>query len=57
MYRKGIHFGLRRIHLHMNFILLSEHDFSAIEPEVLCCIHKLQERWNGMREMPGDVNN
>jgi hypothetical protein len=33
-----------------------EHECGAVEPVVLCCVHKLHEMWNGKREWLGDFN-
>jgi hypothetical protein len=32
------------IHLHTN-VLVTELEPGTLEPEILCCVHKLQELW------------
>jgi hypothetical protein len=46
IYRKGIHLGLlTRVHLRYNAVV-KKLDITTVEPEVLCCVHKLQEKWD-----------
>src|SRR6266849_1661971 len=33
-----------------------EHNLDIVEPEVLCCVHKLWETWNGERELLEESN-
>src|SRR6267154_4470874 len=49
-YTKGILVGLTGKHLHIKFCVL-EPDRGIVEPEVLCCVDKLRETWNGKREL------
>jgi hypothetical protein len=54
---KGIHLGLSRIHLHINSMRTErKEEYGTVEPEVLCCIHKVQETWNYARACPGEAN-
>ena len=57
IYDEGrFHLGLPRgIDLHMN-VLAVEPEFCAVEPEVLCCVHKLHETWDRKRELVEEVN-
>ena len=53
---KSMRLGLlMRRHLHSNF-RVSENEFGILEPEVLCCAHKLQESWHRKRELVGNVD-
>jgi hypothetical protein len=52
-YSKGIRVGLTEKHQHINFL---EHDHGIVEPEVLCYVHKLREKWNGKRELLEESN-
>src|SRR6266852_2281546 len=54
-YRKGICVGLTESHPHINFLVL-EHDIDFVEPQVLRCVHKLWEAWNGKRELLEELN-
>jgi len=49
-YTKRIRVGLSEKHLHVN-VLVFEYDHDIVEPEVLCCVDKLREAWNGKREL------
>jgi hypothetical protein len=44
-----------QIDLHINF-LPEELEFCTIKSEVLCCFKKLQETWDGKRELVEEVN-
>jgi hypothetical protein len=51
-----VHLGLPKgIDPHMNSIVI-EHEYCAVEPEVLCCVHKLRETWDRKRELVEEVN-
>jgi hypothetical protein len=52
---KGMHLGLGRIHLHVN-LTLREPEFDTVEPQVLCCVYKLQEMWNKKCELLEETN-
>src|SRR6266852_6816097 len=54
-YKKGIRVGFTGSHPHINFLVL-EHDIGSVEPEVLRCVHKLWEMWNGKRELLEEPN-
>jgi hypothetical protein len=43
------------IHLHINYVV-RELKFGKPEPEVLCCVHELQETWDGNRELIEEPN-
>jgi hypothetical protein len=50
-YINGIRAGMiTERHQHIKFLVL-EHEIGIVEPEVLCCVHKLRETWNGKREL------
>jgi len=34
----------------------NELEFGTVEPEILCCVHKLQEAWNGKCELVEEGN-
>jgi hypothetical protein len=44
-----------RIYLHMNHVH-RELEFGTAEPDVLCCVYKLQETWNGKCELLEEPN-
>jgi hypothetical protein len=54
-YNKGIRVGLTKGYRHINLLVL-EHDLGIVEPEVLGCVHKLWETWNGKRELLEELN-
>src|SRR5713101_6960718 len=54
-YKKGIRVGLTGSHPHINFLVL-EHDIGFVEHEVLRCVHKLWETWNGKSELLEELN-
>jgi hypothetical protein len=55
-YVKGIHLGLRRgIDLHVNH-RAKKHEFDTVKPEVLRCVHKLQEMWDGICQLVEKAN-
>ena len=56
-YNEGhFHLGLPRgIDLHKNSIVL-EPKICAVEPEVLCCVHKLHETWDRKCELGEELN-
>jgi hypothetical protein len=55
-YGKSIHPGISAgIHIHINSPP-GELEFSTPEPQVLCCVHKPQEMWDGKRELVEEVN-
>src|SRR6267154_4494534 len=57
-YRKGIRgvgVDLREKHPHYN-LLVVEPDHGIVEPEVLCCVDKLRQTWNGKRELLEEYN-
>jgi hypothetical protein len=39
----------------MNFLVV-EQDLGIVEPEVLCCVRKLREKWYGKRELLEESN-
>jgi hypothetical protein len=45
----------RKRHQHLNVHVL-EPDHGIVKPEVLCCVHKLHETWNGKRELLEELN-
>src|ERR1700679_1771493 len=49
-YKKRTHAGLTGRRQHISFLVL-EHDLGCVEPEVLRCVHKLREMWNGKCEL------
>jgi hypothetical protein len=57
IYDEGLfHLGLpREIDLHMNSIVI-EQEYCAVEPEILCCVHKLCETWDRKCELVEEVN-
>jgi len=54
-YKEGIPVGPTERHQYMDFLAL-ELDHGIVEPEVLCCVHKLRETWNGKRELLEEQN-
>jgi hypothetical protein len=50
IYEKGTHLGPTGIHRHKDSLLV-ELEFGTVEPEVLCCVHKLQETWDRKCEL------
>ena len=58
-YGKGIHLGLTTgiagIDLHTDSPP-GELEIGTVEAEVLCCIHKFQEMWNGKRKLVEEYN-
>jgi hypothetical protein len=54
-YKKGVRVGLTEKYHHFSFLVL-ERDDGTVEPEVLCCAHKLREMWNGKREVIEELN-
>src|SRR5258708_7784296 len=53
---QGIRLGrLTGIHSYVN-VVVREHEIGTAEPEVLCCVHKLQETRNGKRELVEEGN-
>jgi len=54
-YNKGIRVGLTEKHHHINLLVL-EHDLGIVEPEILGCVHRLWETWNGERELLEESN-
>src|ERR1700679_1525571 len=38
------------------YMLVRELDLGIVEPEALCCAHKLRETWNGKRELLEELN-
>ena len=51
IYEEGrFHLLPRGIDLHMNLLVI-EPEFCGVEPEVLCCVHKLHETWDRKREL------
>jgi hypothetical protein len=55
IYEKGILLGPTRIHRHKDSLRI-EPEFDTVEPEVLWSDHKLQETWDGKRELIEEVN-
>src|SRR5882757_5282989 len=55
IYEKGMHLGSTGIHPH-NDSLRVKPEFGTVKPEALCCVHKLQETWDGKRELVEEVN-
>jgi hypothetical protein len=55
IYVKGMHLGPTGIHIHKDSLRV-ELEFGTVEPEVLCCVHKLQETWDGKRELVEEPN-
>ena len=53
-YKRLIRVALRERQQHDFIVLENDHDIA--EPEVLCCVHKLQERWSGKRELLEESN-
>jgi hypothetical protein len=49
-YNRDIRVGLTEKHQHINLLVL-EYGHGIVEPEVLCCVHKLRETWNGKHEL------
>src|SRR6267154_1241881 len=47
--------GLREKHPHYN-LLVVEPDHGIVEAEVLCCVDKLRETWNGKPELLEEYN-
>jgi len=48
---KSIHLGvLMRIHVRKNLLVI-ELEFGTMKPEVLRCVHKLQETWDEIRDL------
>ena len=54
-YEKGVHIGFTEKYPHFNFLSL-EPDLVIVEPEVLCCVHKLRETRNGKCELLEESN-
>src|SRR6267154_774737 len=55
-YTKGTRgVGLMGKHPHYNFLVV-EPDHGIVEPEVLRCVDKLRETWNGKRELLEEYN-
>jgi hypothetical protein len=50
IYIKGMHLGPTGIHPHRDSLRV-ELEGGTVEPEVLCCVHKLQETWDGKHEL------
>lgn len=56
IYRKSIHLGLLTgVHIHDN-VVVKELELATAEPEVLCCVHKLQEKWDGIGKVLEEQN-
>ena len=56
IYAKERRLGLLRgINLHTNSTT-NEEELGTPKPEVFCCVHKLQETWDGKRELVVKVN-
>ena len=57
IYEEGrFHLGLPRgIDLRMNLLTI-EPEFCGVEPEVLCCVHKLHETWDRKCELVEEDN-
>src|SRR6267154_2714722 len=49
----GVTFGEK--HPHYNFLVV-EPDHGIVEPEVLCCVDKLRQTWNGKPELLEEYN-
>src|SRR6266436_1089902 len=52
---KGVRIGLAKMRLHTDS-LINEIEHGTVEPEVLCCVHKLNETRNGKRELFEELN-
>jgi hypothetical protein len=55
-YAKGIHLGLTPGEDSHTNVLVIEIEYGTVEPEVLCCVHKLQETWDRKCELVEEVD-
>jgi len=56
IYAKGNRLWLKGIDLHINSLVVLELELCTVEPEVLCCVHKLQQPKNGECDSLEEVN-
>ena len=56
IYDEGIRLGLfTGIDVYINSLVI-EPEFGAVEPEVICCVHKPQETWDGKHELVEELD-